>query len=137
MVRDIQTATTLAYVARLLDGEGSICIGASRPKSDSTATSYWLQVGITNTGRTMIDWLLATFGGHISDNTHAPSRTNQSPCWAWRIMGTQAVSFLTVIQPYVRIKAPQLRLALDFQQHMSAPRAWYRVPAKQWSPPRR
>jgi len=119
----------LAYVAGLLDGEGSICIGSGRSRSDRVAPSYWLQVGITNTDRSLIDWLLATFGGHISDNSHAPSRKNQRPCWAWRIMGLQAVPFLEAIQPYVRVKAPQLCLALDFQRHMSVVRAYRRVPA--------
>jgi hypothetical protein len=33
------------------------------------------------------------------------------------------------VLPYVRIKAPQVALALEFQEHMSAPRTYYRVPA--------
>jgi hypothetical protein len=129
MVHDTHTVATLAYVAGLLDGEGSLCIGMSRAKSAGRAPSYWLQVGITNTDRALMDWLLATFGGHISDNSHAPTKRQYSPCWAWRIMGTQAVPFLEALKPYVRIKARQLQLALDFQHHMSAPRAWKRVPA--------
>jgi hypothetical protein len=129
MTHDTPTATTLAYVAGLLDGEGSFCIGAGGTEPDRVAVHYWLQVQITNTDRTLIDWLLATFGGHISDNSHAPSRPNRRPCWAWRVMGPQAVPFLEAIQPYVRIKAPQLRLALEVQRHMSAPRTYHRVPA--------
>jgi hypothetical protein len=87
---------TLAYVAGLFDGEGSIVIGYNKP--DATrgrkVPSYWLQVGITSTDRSLIDWLHATFAGHSSDNSLSPSRKNRRSCWAWRTMGTQARAFL-------------------------------------------
>jgi hypothetical protein len=114
---------TLAYVAGLFDGEGSIVIGYNKP--DATrgrkVPSYWLQVGITNTDRPLIDWLHATFDGHISDNSHSPSRKNQRPCWVWRTMGTQARAFLQDISPYLRIKKDQALLAIEFQDHIDTP----------------
>jgi hypothetical protein len=118
----MHTVAILAYTAGLLDGEGSFTIGVSRNRRGRIAPSYWLQVGITNTDRALLDWLLATFGGHISDNSRAPSKKNKRPCWAWRIMGCQAVPFLRAVAPYVRIKHKQLLLAIEFQQYMSQPR---------------
>lgn len=110
-------AVTLAYVAGLLDGEGSIVIGVSKPSASrgNIAPSHWLQVGITNTDRGLIDWLLLTFGGHVSDNSHSPSRKKQRPCWAWRIMGNQAKTFLETLHPYLRIKREQAEIAIAFQ----------------------
>lgn len=115
--------TILAYVAGLFDGEGSIVIGYNKPDiaRGRKVPSYWLQVGITNTDRSLIDWLLSTFGGHVSDNSHSPSRKNQRPCWAWRTMGTQAKVFLQDISPYLRIKKDQALLAIEFQTHIDAP----------------
>jgi hypothetical protein len=46
---------------------------------------YWLQVGVTNTDRELVEWLLSAYGGHISDNSHATSRASWQPCWAWRV----------------------------------------------------
>ena len=114
---EMHDAVTLAYVAGLLDGEGSIVIGVSKPSTSrgNKSPSHWLQVGVTNTDRKLIDWLLLTFGGHISDNSHSPSRKKQRPCWAWRIMGNQAKTFLEAIHPYLRIKCEQAELAIDFQ----------------------
>lgn len=111
--------TTLAYVAGLFDGEGSIVIGCGKNKKGRVAPSYWLQVGITNTDRELIDWLHQTFGGHISDNSHSPSRRNQRACWAWRIMSTHALIFLRSIDPFLRVKKAQAELAIKFQVHMS------------------
>jgi hypothetical protein len=111
---------TLAYTAGLFDGEGSIVIGCGK-RADRRAPQYWLQVGITNTHRETIDWLLATFGGHISDNSHAPSRRKQRPCWAWRVMSNEAAAFLESLLPYLRIKNEQALIALEFQAHMQAP----------------
>jgi hypothetical protein len=111
---------TLAYTAGLFDGEGSIVIGCGK-RPDRRAPQYWLQVGITNTDREIIDWLLATFGGHVSDNSHAPSRRRQRPCWAWRVMSNEAATFLESILPYLRIKREQALIALEFQAHMQAP----------------
>jgi hypothetical protein len=115
-------AVTLAYVAGLFDGEGSIVIGCSKvPPNHPVRKSpnYWLQVGITNTDRELIEWLHGTFGGHISDNSHSPSRKKQRPCWAWRTMSKDANAFLQAITPYLRTKKEQAVIAINFQEHMT------------------
>ncbi|CAA9280909.1 MAG: hypothetical protein AVDCRST_MAG26-3369 [uncultured Chloroflexia bacterium] len=113
---------TLAYVAGLFDGEGSIVIGCSKRTltSGNPTAHYWLQVGITNTDRELIDWLHITFGGHISDNSHSPSRKRMRPCWAWRVMSREAKAFLESITPYLRSKKAQAAIAIDFQQLITA-----------------
>jgi len=106
-----------AYVAGLLDGEGSICIAVNKPKTGvRKSPDHRLQVGITNTNRELIDWLHEMLGGHISDNSHSPSRKNQTPCWAWRIIGHAAQRFLIAALPFLRIKREQARLAIEFQE---------------------
>lgn len=107
----------LAYTAGLFDGEGSIVIGVSppNPKYEHSNPNHWLQVGITNTDKQLIDWLHNYFGGHISDNSHSPSRKNQRPCWAWCVMSNQAMKFLQSILPYLQSKKAQAELAIEFQ----------------------
>ena len=108
----------LAYVAGLFDGEGSITIGKSNPATYNTlrSPSHWLQVGITNTNKNLIDWLCNTFGGHISNNSHCPSRKKQRPCWAWRKNSNEAAFFLKSIFPFSKIKQEQMKLAIEFQE---------------------
>jgi hypothetical protein len=101
---------TLAYVAGLVDGEGSIVIGCSHRAN--RLPNHWLQVGITNIDKELIDWLLNTFGGHLSDYSHRPRH-----CWVWRVMGNEAKQFLQSILPYLRIKKKQAEIAIAFQDH--------------------
>ena len=112
------TNEILAYTAGIMDGEGSICIAKSAPsvKNGTKSPSHWLQVGIINTNRELIEWLEKTFGGHISDNSHSPSRKRQRPCWAWRVTSIQAKIFLQSIYPYLKIKKKQAKLAIEFQE---------------------
>ena len=107
-----------SYTAGLFDGEGSIVIGVSKPNKNNTIVSpnHWLQVGITNTDRRIIDWLSKMYGGHISDNSHAPSRKSQRPCWQWRILSNQAIPFLKNILPYLICKKEQAIIAIEFQE---------------------
>jgi hypothetical protein len=113
------TIETLAYIAGLFDGEGSIVIGCSPGRTKQANPSYWLQVSITNTDRELIDWLHSTLGGHIADGSHNPSRGKQRPCWAWRATSRQAQSFLQKILPYLRTKKSQALIAIEFQEHMT------------------
>jgi hypothetical protein len=110
--------TTLAYVAGLFDGEGSIVIGVSKPsiRNKQKSPSHWLQVGITNTSKELIVWLKDSFGGHISDNSHSPSRKKQRPCWAWRVNSHEACKFLKSILPFLKVKKKQAELAIEFQE---------------------
>lgn len=110
----------LAYTAGLLDGEGSIVIAVSKPteKNKLRTKSHWLQVSITNTNREIIDWLLSTFGGHISDGTKSISRNKQRPTWNWRITSRKARDFLMKILPYLKIKRMHAEIAIEFQEYM-------------------
>ena len=99
-----------AYVAGLFDGEGSITINKNR--SDCGRPSYTLLVYITNTNEAVIDWLLTKFGGTLY--TRSVSKGHR-PCWDWKKYGNNARDFLTLINPYLRIKKHQAELAIKFQ----------------------
>lgn len=111
------TESEKAYIAGLFDGEGSIVIAVTKPstKRKTKSPSHWLQVGITNTDRPLIDWLHSIAGGHVCDNSHSPSRKRQRPCFAWRKNSNQAMEFLRDIRPYLRAKAEQADIAITFQ----------------------
>ena len=111
--------TLLAYSAGLVDGDGSIVIGCSKRKGQSD--NHWLQVGIANTNKELIDWLQETFGGHVSLNTSdARIQSGRRPCYHWRLMGKEASDFLKLLRPYLRIKVDQATTAIEFQEYASS-----------------
>jgi hypothetical protein len=132
--------TILAYVAGLMDGEGSIVIGVSKPSAtrSSTSPSHWLQVSITSTNRDTIDWLSTVFDGHISSHCTNTSAKGKKDCWSWRVMSNAGAAFLTLILPYLRSKKAPAELAIAFQEsrkgyanHLTpeliAQRDWYKA----------
>jgi len=106
---------TLAYYAGIFDGEGHITIGASkRPQR----TDYWLQIGIVNTYRPLLESLQTDFGvGHLSQ-LYGSGKGNRLPSWAWRCISNQAMAVLKALLPFLRVKLEPAKLAIEFQSRM-------------------
>ncbi|MGI8640372.1 MAG: hypothetical protein ACR2MG_10570 [Pyrinomonadaceae bacterium] len=109
-------AQNLAYYAGMFDGEGHITIAISQGKKQS---SFWLQIGITNTFLSLIDELQKDFGiGHFSETSG--NRTNVRFCKTWRCTSNQAMHVLKCLLPYLRVKKDQAKLAIEFQERLSS-----------------
>jgi hypothetical protein len=100
-----EEATALAYLAGLIDGEGTIY--SRRGKNGFTEH----RISIINTDEELMRWLVAVIGGNVSWRCHA--RLGRKPVAAWTVSrkaDTQA--FLTAVRPYLRIKTAQADTAL-------------------------
>jgi hypothetical protein len=94
--------TDLAYLAGILDGEGSISICGS-PRNV-------VRVGISNTDEGLIKWL-ASIGGGVSKKTPSP---NCKQCYHWQVYSRFDVrAFLIAVVPYMRIKQNKAILAIE------------------------
>lgn len=97
--------TDLAYIAGLLDGEGTISI----------SNQLYLSVRIRNTNREVLQWIQSLIeAGNIYADRRAPI-----PCYSLEFNSNKAVAFLNPLMPYIRIKKPQTKLAFEFQQRQS------------------
>ena len=103
--------TELAYVAGIIDGEGSIGIYQQKARG---YRSKVMRVTVDNTDEWLIRQLLMWFGGHI--NRRSDHRGNRKDVWQWYVESKKAGNFLRLILPYVRMKRPQVELALQFQE---------------------
>jgi hypothetical protein len=98
-------ATDAAYLAGILDGEGSIV----------TQDNLW-RLSVSNTHKPLIDWL-AGFG-HCSIVHHRKPRTNpsfktQKPSWDWILCRQGDVAYcLFQIAPYMIIKRERAHTAI-------------------------
>jgi len=87
---------TAAYVAGLLDGEGSLEIRRDNRKHEAR-----IRVCLTN--KELIDWLYNSFGGYLSERKFNDNRWNDA--YVWCIKGTKKVSpFIEKVYPYLKIK---------------------------------
>lgn len=103
----------LAYVAALIDGEGSIGLEA---KTSGREASYYarVRVGMTDPALPVLQWLHQEWGGSLLQSHRNPDR--RRPIWTWSVTGTNAIPFLRQVLPYLRIKEDQARLVLEAER---------------------
>lgn len=99
--------TDWAYLAGLIDGEGSIRIekGSTRYHHSPTTPT----ITLTNTSTKMIDWALDKFGGHLY------KKKNRS-CWDIYWLGKDVVSLLEGIYPFLTAKKDQAEIVLAYRK---------------------
>lgn len=93
-----------AYVAGIIDGEGSI--GFSRV----TETTMVPRVSVGNTNKKLLDDLKESFGGTVHVCHKEGDLGNNKPTWEWKLSSSKSVKFLEIIFPWLRIKRPQVVL---------------------------
>jgi len=108
-----EDALNLAYAAGLLDGEGSIFIARVKTNKNKSGLYFGLRIELGNTNEQAVRWMQCYFGGSVYER-YADIDTRRT-LWAWHLRGQQALGFLRIILPYLRIKKPQAELAIEFQ----------------------
>ncbi|MHC1636323.1 MAG: sigma factor-like helix-turn-helix DNA-binding protein [Candidatus Methanospirareceae archaeon] len=101
-----------AYLAGIVDGEGSIRLHRRRRKS----IGYGLEVVVTNTNRELIDWLYTNFKGYIEKHER---EGNHKTTYKWTVRGINAYRLLKKMLPYLIIKKPQAELGIKFWNECS------------------
>ncbi len=106
----------LAYLAGIIDGEGSIVMTKFKegryPVGGSTA-----RISVANTDLLLMKWLVRTFGGHYHLNGDWQRWGGTKPCYHWVLNGSAtAVACLTAVIPYLRVKRTKAVRALKLSQ---------------------
>lgn len=107
----------IAYLAGLIDGEGSIGIHESKPRKNCGYPygRFDLRLSILNTDSRLMAWLKSNFGGWIWT-----SQKRQNPIHKleqhWRLHADKASSLLEVCLPFLIVKAEQAKEAIAFQK---------------------
>ena len=101
----------LAYLAGIIDGEGSVMIKRHRVDS-KRGFRFELAVSVTNTALWLLELLKLNFGGRI--DRQKQKKPIHKPCWIWRIDGPSAESCLKALLPFLQLKKAQAELALEF-----------------------
>lgn len=102
--------TTLSYTAGIIDGEGYVSI-TGNPKY---SLSLSLRVSVELTNEALVRWFEDTFGGVVY--YRPPEKAVHKPTWTWTIRSKDALKFLKVIYPYLRLKKPQAEVAIKFYE---------------------
>lgn len=108
--------TEIAYLAGLIDGEGSIYIGAHSFNPKTKAPYYQTYILITSTDKVLIDWLENVFGGMTSQYTAAQTAKNaRRTAYRWVISGERLTHLCKLILPYLVIKQREAEIMLKMR----------------------
>ena len=100
--------TDLAYIAGIVDGEGSISISRYGGKRNSS----YCRLTVTNTSEWLIRWLQFSLGGSVS--VYKRKEESHKIAYNWYLNEHLTLDALKLILPYLRIKRPQAEIAIQF-----------------------
>jgi hypothetical protein len=104
----------LAYMAGMVDGEGSISIHPTRGRVKGTMYDrFETSLHVYNSNVSVLDWIKARFGGFI----YSVKRYNprEKPGFSWKVGHATASLVLTNILPYLIIKRRQAEILIEYQ----------------------
>jgi hypothetical protein len=118
------TIAQLAYLAGIVDGEGSIYIGnfSSNPKTGNPY--YQTNMEVTNTDEKLIDWLVNNFNGRRYKYTEKQTPKNsRRPVHRWILSGDDLTELCHLLLPYLIIKKRQCEIMIQMRKTFERKRA--------------
>lgn len=106
------TSEQLAYMAGMIDGEGSISIFDSRSKTKGKV--YFrnrLILSVYNTNEEVVLWMQMNFGGRVRVKKRV---RKDKPCFVWETGWQHARAVLEAVLPYLIIKKSRAELFVEF-----------------------
>ena len=103
-----------AYIAGLIDGEGSIYVAAVGPKRDRTVYPI---VVVAMTHRPVVEWLAERLKSgklQLHNYTNLRKYPYMKPQFRFQLFGKRAKMLCEVILPYLKVKSEQARLVTTF-----------------------
>lgn len=110
------TIAQIAYLAGIIDGEGSIYIGNFSCNPKTKVPYYQTNIQVTNTDKPLIDWLYEIFGGLFSKRTpkqHASNSRKQA--YIWTASGDRVTHLCELILPYLIAKKRQCEIMIKMR----------------------
>lgn len=101
----------LAYLAGVIDSDGYITVHRSMRNGKAYCAA---RIGIAGTRRQPHDLAASLWGGKIS--IYAPKNPRHRSQFQWCRTGDVAASAIKQVQPYLRVKREQARIALQVQE---------------------
>lgn len=120
----------LAYLAGIVDGEGTISI-----KTEHSTRPCTIYLTVANTNYEMIKIFEVEFGGKVrlrkwSENQIKRGSNNWKNCYEWILTKRQASNAVFKLYPYLKIKKRQAQLIL----RVARIRAAYPPALSRWNP---
>lgn len=125
--------TDLAYLAGLVDGEGSIIIHKYKQqlyksrgngkRSDDKTPRFVVDLRVAMSDSVAIYWIKDKFGGSVT-RVEDKRKTQYRPMYYWTTRANKASDLLKILLPYLKTKRPQAFLCIAFQDNLIKKTGW-------------
>ena len=110
------TIAEAAWLAGIIDGEGSIFIMRQARKDRERTVNFILRVTVESTDAIMAPTCKEITGEGEKIRQNSDNRPNCSDRLKWQVNGKKAVRILKAILPYMMVKKDQAEAAIKFQE---------------------
>ena len=112
---NVLAPTDAAYIAGILDGEGTISINFRNPRSASREvnTQLTIQVAVVMTDYEVIHWLKEVTGTTGEIYHYEARQSHHKPTWAWRPGIADGYEIISQCLPYMKVKKRQAEIYLE------------------------
>lgn len=108
------SVTEIAYLAGIIDGEGSFSIAKAAQNHPEFGSHYIAQCNIINTNKDLIDWIVNKFGGHIYLRKKVKDFHKDN--YALRIITKDLENIITLTLPYLIVKRQHAEVIIRFRK---------------------
>ena len=114
----VPTDTDLAYLAGVIDSDGSIYISKQPPYGTQTNPAYRLVVNISQNTQEAQDFAESLYGG-VRRQQEPDGKSRVHTLFRWQIDGHRAVQCIKDIYPFLKVKRLQAWLGLEFRANLT------------------
>lgn len=116
-IRKEYPATTAAYMAGILDGEGSLSIGNYSGNRKNGDKHFQVNIAICSTDEVLITWIVETFGGFKGKYTPKQmSRNGRKQVYRWQCSSDRLEHICEICLPYLVIKKRQAEILIEMRK---------------------
>jgi hypothetical protein len=116
-IRKEYTVAQLAYMAGIMDGEGTFYIGNYSGNRLNGDKHYQTIIAIASTDQSLIGWLHNTFGGSTREYTpNQMAKNSRKQVYRWQATSNRLLHICEEIMPYLVIKKRQCEIMIEIRR---------------------
>ncbi len=129
LIKDM-TNEQIAYLAGIMDGEGTISVSRTRDKTMKRKASFRPYITVVNTNIELIHWMHEITGLGAISKLYVSKNKKHKSYKRWTVWTRQSEQLIKSMLPYLRVKKEQALLTLEL---LSIQKPVPRLSDEEWS----
>lgn len=116
-IRKEYTVAEAAYMAGIMDGEGTFYIGNYSGNRKNGDKHFQTLIAVATTDKSLMEWLFNTFGGGFREYTPKQmAKNSRKQVYRWQATSNRMLHICEIILPYLVIKKRQSEIMIEIRK---------------------